>query len=194
MLDTCTKNFANFTHNAISASGVSKFCLLALISKGQDDRFQGCDKGIGLLGLSYFAYRFYRVRATRAKGRGTDLTYISIDGDDIGRRVTAKYLTNDAEGLSSVVALVREKVTQIENLLTSSGFRVIFCAADGVVGHKPNVDEASVTSIYASIQAIGGRDITFSAGAGESLREAYIALLAAKSQGKARLCSFSELA
>lgn len=35
----------------------------------------------------------------RARDWGTDLTYISIDGDDVGRRVTAKHLANDALGL-----------------------------------------------------------------------------------------------
>lgn len=121
------------------------------------------------------------------------MTYISIDGDDIGRRVTAQHLANDAAGLSAFVALVHEKVMQIERLLTGSGYTVIFCAADGVVAHKADTDTANAADLYASIQAIGGRDLTFSAGVGQSLREAYVALLAAKSNGKARLCIFSEM-
>lgn len=121
------------------------------------------------------------------------MTYISIDGDDIGRRVTARHLANDAAGLSAFVAQVHEKVMQIEHLLTGAGYTVIFCAADGVVAHKADIDAASVAGLYDSIQAIGGRELTFSAGVGRSLREAYVALLAAKSNGKARLCIFSEM-
>ncbi len=82
---------------------------------------------------------------------------------------------------------------QIESLLTSNGFEVIFCAADGVVAYKMDANDASVAKIYASIQTVTGSDLTFSAGVGRSLREAYIALLTAKSNGKARLCTFSEL-
>ncbi len=91
------------------------------------------------------------------------MTYISIDGDDIGRRVTAKHLANDALGLSALVDLVYEKVTQIEKLLVGAGYTVIFCAADGVVAQREDTDTANVAEVYASIQAIGGSDLTFSA-------------------------------
>ncbi|MGO6982565.1 mCpol domain-containing protein [Rhizobium leguminosarum] len=121
------------------------------------------------------------------------MTYISIDGDDIGRRVTAMHLANDAAGLSAFVALVHDKVTQIGRLLENAGFLVIFCAADGVVAHKEDTHATTVADLYTSIEAIGGGDLTFSAGVGRSLREAYVALLAAKSNGKARLCIFSEM-
>lgn len=73
----------------------------------------------------------------RARDWGTDLTYISIDGDDVGRRVTAKHLANDALGLRAFVDLVHEKVTQIASLPTGAGYEVIFCAADGVVAYAP---------------------------------------------------------
>lgn len=122
-----------------------------------------------------------------------NLTYISIDGDDIGRRVVAQHLSNDAEGLSAFVALVQDKVTRIGRLMSDTGYTVIFCAADGVVGHKIDADPKSTAALYTSIQAIGGDELTFSAGVGLSLREAYVALLAAKSNGKARLCTFSEM-
>jgi hypothetical protein len=105
------------------------------------------------------------------------LTYISIDGDDIGRRVTARHLANDAAGVSAIVALVHDKVTQIERLLVEAGY----------------TDNLGAAGLYPSIQAIGGHELTFSAGVGQSLREAYVALLSAKSNGKARLCIFSEM-
>ena len=82
---------------------------------------------------------------------------------------------------------------KVENLLVESGYTVIFCAADGVVARKPNIDPASAAEIYASLRKIGGKDLTFSAGIGQSLREAYVALLAAKSNGKAQFCIFSTM-
>ncbi|MFV0336001.1 MAG: mCpol domain-containing protein [Tropicimonas sp.] len=117
------------------------------------------------------------------------MIYISIDGDDIGRRVVAQHLSNDAKGLSDFVALVHDKVVQIGQLLTVAGYTVIFCAADGVVAHKASVDMASTVELYSEIQAIGGKDLTFSAGVGESLREAYVALLSAKSNGNPKFIS-----
>ncbi len=107
--------------------------------------------------------------------------------------MTARHLANDAVGLSAVVALVHDKVTRIERLLIDAGYTVIFCAADGVVAHHAGADNLSAADLYPSIQAIGGNDLTFSMGVGQSLREAYVALQSAKSNGKARLCIFSEL-
>ena len=120
------------------------------------------------------------------------MTYITIDGDDIGRQITAMYLRNDPVSLSAFAAMVQDKAEQIARMLQTQGFTVIFCAADGVVGHadKPL---SNGSHLYPLIQSIGGHDLTFSAGMGGSLRDAYIALLAAKSNGKARLVTFSEM-
>jgi hypothetical protein len=78
--------------------------------------------------------------------------------------------------------------------MADSGYTVIFCAADGVVAYNADADTSGAAEVYASIRAIGGEELTFSAGVGVSLRDAYVALLSAKSNGKARLCIFSELA
>lgn len=121
------------------------------------------------------------------------MTYISIDGDDIGRRIVALHLSNDAEGLGAFVALIHNKVTRVGDLLRNAGYTVIFCAADGVVAYKAEASPASAVDLYVSIDAIAGNEVTFSAGVGASLREAYVALLTAKSNGKARICAFSEL-
>ncbi|ESY29536.1 mCpol domain-containing protein [Mesorhizobium sp. C386A] len=120
------------------------------------------------------------------------MTYITIDGDDIGRQITAMYLRNDPISLSAFATMVQGKAEAIASMLRAQGFTVIFCAADGVVGQTEN-PLSSGSDMYQLIQSIGGSDLTFSAGVGSSLREAYIALLAAKSNGKARLVTFREL-
>lgn len=120
------------------------------------------------------------------------MTYITIDGDDVGRQITAMYLRNDPISLSAFATMVQGKAEEIANMLRTEGFTVIFCAADGVVGHSEN-PLSSGSHMYQLIQSIGGGDLTFSAGVGGSLREAYVALLAAKSNGKARLVNFTEL-
>jgi hypothetical protein len=120
------------------------------------------------------------------------VTYIAIDGDDIGRRITNCYLTNDSEGLTLFANKVQKSVVLISELLRKRGYTVIFCAADGVVG-RADVSIRDVNSIYKAIEEIGGAELTFSAGVGETLRESYVALLSAKISGKARMCIYGEM-
>lgn len=121
------------------------------------------------------------------------MNYISIDGDDIGRRIVAMHLANDEEKLSAFVFSVQDKVAQISQVLDQAGYTIIFSAADGVVGRSESSDLDDIELLYKQVAAIGGTSLTFSAGVGKSLREAYIALLSAKSNGKARICFFSEM-
>ncbi|MEL7430502.1 MAG: mCpol domain-containing protein [Pseudomonadota bacterium] len=121
------------------------------------------------------------------------MSYISIDGDDIGRRIAAMHLANDEEKLSAFVLSVQDKVAQITQVLDEAGYTIVFSAADGVVGRSESFDLEKIELLYNRVVAIGGTSLTFSAGVGQSLREAYVALLAAKSNGKARICSFSEM-
>ena len=120
------------------------------------------------------------------------MKFITIDGDDVGRKITSSYLRNDLKELNYVNFLVKEKTELIANFLKDMGFIVIFCAADGVAGYSEN-DEVNGDFIYNRILSIAGEDMSFSAGLGDDLRESYIALLSAKSAGKSRLHKFSEI-
>lgn len=121
------------------------------------------------------------------------MTYIAIDGDDVGRRITAMYLRNDPISLGEIAAMVQDKVQQIAGTLRAQGFTVIFCAADGVVAYAAS-PLSGVSEVYQLIQLIGGNELSFSAGVGGSLREAYVALLSAKSNGKARMVKYEDIA
>jgi hypothetical protein len=117
--------------------------------------------------------------------------YISIDGDDIGRRITSCYLTNDEERLQSISRSLEESTNNIANLLISCGFKVLFCAADGVVASiEKDID---FLELFKSINNLAPEGISFSVGIGDNLREAYVALLAAKSNGKNCLYQYSEI-
>ncbi|PTA97685.1 MULTISPECIES: mCpol domain-containing protein [unclassified Sulfitobacter] len=120
------------------------------------------------------------------------MSFVTIDGDDIGRRLAACYLSNDIKALEATRELVDLKTHQISNLLTDLGYRVLFCAADGVTAHS-NDNIVDDMRLYQSIENIAGLELAFSVGVGETLREAYVALLFAKSTGKARLCNFSSM-
>lgn len=120
------------------------------------------------------------------------MTYVVIDGDDVGRKMAAFYLTNNAEDLGRLASKVNEKILQVAYLLRSTGYDVIFCAADGVAA-QAELPISTSTDLFPAIEAIGGCDMTFSAGVGATLREAYVALLSAKSAGKAQLCVYGNL-
>lgn len=119
------------------------------------------------------------------------MAFISIDGDDIGRRITALYLTNDREGLTSFVNNVNDNVQSITDALENGGHKIIFSAADGVVAEI--IGDIDTAELYRKIADVGAPKLTFSAGVGDTLQECYVALLAAKSEGKARLRRYKDI-
>lgn len=118
--------------------------------------------------------------------------YIAIDGDDFGRRIASCFIRNDEEALSIASAELQKAAARISNLLVSRGFKVVFSAADGVTAVTAEATH-DFGSLFVAIQGLSPPELTFSAGVGTSLREAYIALLAAKSSGKNRLSIYAEL-
>ena len=61
-----------------------------------------------------------------------NLNYISIDGDDVGRKITSLYLENATAKLSQFCDEMKGATEKISNFLKGQGFEVIFCAADAV--------------------------------------------------------------
>jgi hypothetical protein len=110
------------------------------------------------------------------------LKYISIDGDDIGRKITSYYLSNNIIDLKEFSSALKISTDGISIFLSSVGFDILFCAADGVVASIDS--EVSFEKLFEEIGKLAPEEVTFSAGVGENLREAYIALMSAKSNGK----------
>ncbi|ASK19253.1 mCpol domain-containing protein [Halomonas sp. N3-2A] len=119
------------------------------------------------------------------------MKYISIDGDDVGRKITSCYLSNDRDGLVKLSQSLEVSTKAISIKLQEHGFDVIFCAADGVVGSTAL--EVDVRSLFSEMREIAPEGVTFSAGAGGNLRESYIALTSAKCSGKNCLHEYSAL-
>ncbi|GLS72337.1 mCpol domain-containing protein [Methylobacterium tardum] len=120
------------------------------------------------------------------------MLFITVDGDDIGQKISACYLNNDVESLSLLNEFVQSIVRKIADYLQSEGFKIIFCAADGVAGFI-DLPDLDLARIYNRISNFSERQLTFSAGVGANLRESYFALSFAKSNGKARICQFKDL-
>lgn len=123
--------------------------------------------------------------------RAIILKYISIDGDDVGRKITSCYIGNDEEKLNMLSKQIEVSTIRIANLLESKGFYVIFRAADGVVARTNS--SCDFEDLFLMISSCFTNEITFSAGVGSSLREAYVALLNSKSNGKNQLSNFDAL-
>ena len=119
------------------------------------------------------------------------MKYISIDGDDVGRKITSYYLSNNKNGLTELSQSLQISTEGISSKLESHGFDIIFCAADGVVASTEL--EVDVEFIFGEIRSLAPRGITFSAGAGSSLQESYIALTSAKCNGKNCLHEYAQL-
>ena len=118
--------------------------------------------------------------------------FITIDGDDVGQRITKFYLSNDVRSLAELNQKMVKTTHEIARYLEQLGFSIIFCGADGVAGHieTPTIPE---DEIFKEISAIGKECATFSAGTGDTLRESYVALMAAKSHGKAQIYNYQSL-
>jgi hypothetical protein len=120
------------------------------------------------------------------------MVYVAIDGDDIGQKIAYCYLQNSPAALKEVNDTVQDKVKRLSLLLEGFGFKIIFCAADGVTAYSDSMP-MDYSKMSGNISKLAGSDITFSVGVGENLRESYIALQMAKSKGKAQIYNFSDI-
>ncbi|HHL3575998.1 TPA: mCpol domain-containing protein [Escherichia coli] len=111
------------------------------------------------------------------------MIYVTIDGDDVGQKISASYLFNNVDELININDLVNFATLEISRILAGYGFEIIFRAADGVAGMIDN-DSIDLSAIFNNIQTISCDDITFSMGSGRTLKDSYVALITAKSNGK----------
>ena len=117
--------------------------------------------------------------------------YITIDGDDVGRKITSSYISNDEIKLTNISKKINEATKNISTILLNNGFEMVFQAADGVTA-KINKD-IDFYKIFDEIKSHSFEGITFSAGVGMNLREAYIALLNSKSNGKNMISIYKDM-
>lgn len=109
------------------------------------------------------------------------VTYLSIDGDDIGNKIARCYIENNETGLVKIIQELSSILTEICEYLKRAGFEVVFCAADGIVCKGPMLD---LDTFGGYIRTVGQPNFTFSVGAGSSLQASFFALKYAKSIGK----------
>lgn len=108
------------------------------------------------------------------------MKYIYLDGDDIGLKIEKCFMTNDENGLKTVNDEVNNTIVQITEYLQQIESEIIFSGADGIIFKKAEFNAEQITSFIKRLKI----NITFSMGIGNSLREAFLALRYAKSNGK----------
>ncbi|EPB0848153.1 mCpol domain-containing protein [Yersinia enterocolitica] len=119
--------------------------------------------------------------------------YIAIDGDDVGRKITSSYLSNSEEKLACISNKLNETTKKISNMLLVNRFEIIFQAADGVTAKTDDDVDVDLNIVFDKIKSYSFDGITFSAGVGASLREAYVALLNSKSNGKNMISIYKDI-
>ncbi|PEN23578.1 mCpol domain-containing protein [Klebsiella grimontii] len=117
--------------------------------------------------------------------------YIAIDGDDVGRKITASYISNSEVELAYISNKLNNATKKISDFLSANGFEIIFQAADGVTA-KTAV-EVNFNDVFNTVKSHSFDGVTFSAGVGKDLREAYIALLNSKSNGKNMISIYNDM-
>lgn len=115
--------------------------------------------------------------------------YITIDGDDIGNKIATAYYDNNEKQLSTINEELNAILANALTFLKSSGFEMVFFAADGIVCKG---DDENISKVAAYVKSMGRGQYTFSAGVGIDLRSAFIALKYAKSTGKDRSMYFND--
>jgi len=108
------------------------------------------------------------------------MMYAYIDGDDIGLKIENSFMNNDEVNLKSVNNNVKEIVGKITEYLINNKYEIIFSGADGIICKKEKVEVKEILDFIRK----NSEYLKFSIGSGSSLRDSYLALRYAKSNGK----------
>lgn len=108
------------------------------------------------------------------------MKFAYIDGDDIGLKIEKSFMDNDEDNLKRINDDVKLTIKKITQYLIKKNYKIIFSGADGIICKGADIQ---IDSILNFIRTLNG-DLKFSIGAGNCLRDSYLALRYAKSNGK----------
>lgn len=124
----------------------------------------------------------------------TEQTYLSIDGDDIGRRLEYLLLTNQVEALERFSLSFREAFNWLtEKLIEQLNARPIFFGGDNLLAVMETRPKLKVELDSLSKGFLNRSECTLSIGLGASPVQSYVALKLAKASGKNRICCYDEV-
>ena len=108
------------------------------------------------------------------------MEYSYIDGDDIGLEIERSFIENNEESLARINNSVCYSIDSIASKLEDCGYSILFNGADGIVCKAPSVSASLITGVIIETNT----NLHFSIGIGCSLRDSFLALRYAKSNGK----------
>ncbi len=108
------------------------------------------------------------------------MIFAYIDGDDIGLKIENSFMNNDEYKLQKINEEVKNIIAVITKYLVDVDSEIIFSGADGIICKAVELDSKGLLEHIRSLKT----DLSFSIGVGKSLRDAFLALRYAKSNGK----------
>jgi hypothetical protein len=117
------------------------------------------------------------------------MRYVGIDGDDVGAKLELFLLQNDEDGIKSLSNSIDATISGLASKALELKIEIIFFAGDSLLckGEESRLDEL-LTFLY----ELQPKRVSFSAGIGVNLKDAYIALKFAKASGKNRIILLEE--
>ena len=111
--------------------------------------------------------------------------YISIDGNDIGKRLEGLILSGELEELLDFSSKITCLIETIEQYIIKQGGKCFLRGGDNIFAY---VTQDKVQVIVNYINSLTTEDILFSIGIGNDVLDAYLALKYAKSMKRGCIC------
>jgi GTP cyclohydrolase III len=121
--------------------------------------------------------------------------YIAIDGDNVGQKIEYFIVTNQAQELAAFSRKYCKTMVWLETTLRANlNADIVFMGGDSLLALCSNISLVPINELeLIKSQFSQLSEMTFSAGIGSSLRQAYFALKLAKAKGRDRIELFKEL-
>lgn len=113
--------------------------------------------------------------------------FLAIDGDDIGRAVERLIVLATADEVAAFSQAVDAALDDITQRIEERGALVILRGGDSLLAEMPEIRPEEIEQLLAGASGT----LTFSAGTGGTMRNAFLALKLAKASGKRRCVEWS---
>ena len=113
--------------------------------------------------------------------------YVSVDGDDIGKKLTNIIYTCDDKAVTEFSGAVEAFFDNVKKEIEQQNGRVVFCAGDSIAFF---IDDESIEDIIPLLQS---ESFNVTIGCGRTLQQAHWALNIGKSLGKNRVMNFENV-
>ncbi|BCB85856.1 mCpol domain-containing protein [Phytohabitans suffuscus] len=123
----------------------------------------------------------------------TEIWFLALDGDDIGRRLELHMVMEDADGLRAFASDFARVLDQLLHYIDVNPLiDMLLHGGDSLLLTMPESEIQNVSNfLHTSVEGTG---FTFSGGYNNTMRGAYLALKLAKATGKNKIVSLESAA